>query len=264
MQLPSDRESLLRLAAETERDLAEIAAAGDPRLAGRRAVTLHRLGGIRARLGEWEKAERLYDEAANTFWELGSPSERQFAAAERLSQSNMAMADGRYEQALEIIERLIEQFGGFPKLEGIPAQPAVGLRLWLTLLEKLGDSERLYEATGVALALLDPGGSTAERGVLAMALAQRAGSADELGYTDEALELYEQAITSLEGVDQAGASEHLYHAILRVATLLGELDRTEEANAAFARIIERFNGNKGLQARAAVAVARAWLEAYKD
>ena len=260
MQLPTDRESLLGMAARIERDLPELAAADDPELAATHAYGLFTLGRIGHQLGEWETAERRFDEAANAFWELGSRSDRQFAASMRLSQASMAMADGRDLQALGIVERMIEQFDGFPDLGEIPEQPALGLRLWLTLLEKTGEYERLHEATGVALALLDPAGSTAERDVLAIAVAQRARSADNLGYAAETLvELYEQAINALEGLDVAGADEYLDHAILRVAPLLGELERTEEANAAFARVIERFTGNEEPEARAAVGLAQAWL-----
>jgi hypothetical protein len=51
----------------------------------------------------------------------------------------------------------------------------------------------------------------------------------------------------------------LDHAVLRVAPLLDDLGRDEEAAAAYKRIIERFKAKKTVRARAVVATARAWL-----
>jgi tetratricopeptide (TPR) repeat protein len=260
MPLPSDRADLLDLAAHTERVLEETANADDPKLAARYALELFRLGQIRAQLGESQEAERLFDESAVANCKLDSPSTRESAAAARIMQSSLAMADGRNEEALEIIERMIEWFGGFPKFEGVPNGPAVGIDLWLGLLAKAKDYERLYEASGTAIELLDPVGSRQERIILARALARRASSADDLGYRDEAVTTYEQSLAQFDRVDPPVAADDLLdHAIVRVPTLLSELGREEELPAAYARIVERLAGSKKLLARAAVIASRVWL-----
>jgi hypothetical protein len=51
----------------------------------------------------------------------------------------------------------------------------------------------------------------------------------------------------------------LDHAVSRVAPLLAELGRDEEAAVAYKRIIERFKTKKTLLARLAVTAAKAWL-----
>jgi tetratricopeptide (TPR) repeat protein len=150
--LPKDRASLLVLATETERLVAQTAIALDRKTAQTHANELFRLGEIRARLGEPQKAERIYDEAATAFWKLqwpsngGSPLDREWAALARIRQSSLAAGEGRYDEALVIYERLVEQFGGFPKIEQL---------------------------------------------VIGRAFARRAKAARALGHNDEAVEMYE-------------------------------------------------------------------------
>jgi tetratricopeptide (TPR) repeat protein len=260
MQLPVDREDLLLLAREGDRALREIPSTGDRKVAGRRAATQFELGRVHDRLGEPRKAERYFAEAGTGLWELGY---RDFSAAARLSQIRIAVADGRKKEALTTMERMVEQFGGFPTLENARIRPAAGLTMWLWLLDEANDYKRLYEVSGIALAMLDPSVSTNERVSFGKALAWRATSADELGYKDEAVEMYEKAIASLEREESdEGVDALLDHAISTVAQVLFELDRDEEAAAAYARTIERFKGRKTLSARLRLAVARLWLKGY--
>jgi len=70
-------------------------------------------------------------------------------------------------------------------------------------------------------------------------------SADELGYEDEAAEMYEKAIPSLEREEPNETVDALLdHAISRAPQLLSDLDRDEQAAAAYARTIERFKTKK--------------------
>jgi tetratricopeptide (TPR) repeat protein len=257
---PSDRAELLRQAAEGDRALREIPSAGNAKVAGRRAGTQYELGRIRNRLGESREAERLFAEAASGFWELGH---REFSALARFSQVNAAVVDGRTKEALTIMERTIEQFEGFPKLENTRIGAASGLSMWLWLLGKANDQKRLYEAAGIALGMLDPSGSTKERVAFGKALAWRARSADALGYKDEAAELYEKAIASLAREEPNETLDALLDdAISRAPQLLSDLERDEEAAAAYARTIERFETKKKLSARVTLAAARLWLRGY--
>jgi hypothetical protein len=74
------------------------------------------------------------------------------------------MVDGRTGEALEVIEGLLEQSGGAPEFEGLTAARRLSaLNVWQILLEKREDYERLYEAAGIALALLDPADPTTDR-----------------------------------------------------------------------------------------------------
>ena len=256
MPFPSDRADLLREAAEAERALREIPSAGNVDIAGRRAATQFELGRIRDRLGESREAERLFAEAASGFLELGH---RDFAAGARIFQARTAMADGRDKEALSILDRMVELFGGFPTLEKLPISPAGGLGLWLVLLSRAKDPKRLYEASGIALAMLDPLGS-ADHVAFSKALAWRARSADELGYTDEAIETYQRAIAWLEQAEPDSSVDALLDdAVRRVAILLAELHRDKEAAAAHRRVIERFKTRKTLSARLVVKASNAWL-----
>ncbi len=258
MALPSDRAELLRLAQELERALEAMPIAANARnIARRRAATQFKLGRIRVELGQSPEAERLFAQGATGFWELGSPSDRDFSAWASIEQAGTAGGAGRTEEALAILDQMIERFGGFPTLDNVLSGPADALGMWLSLLEQTNDPRRLYEAAGVALAMLDP----KEHAAFSTALACRAGSADELGYSDEAVEVYEQAIawTEQEQPDLP-IDAFLDHAVRRVAFLLDALGRDEEAAAAYRRIIERFKAKKTWRARKVVVDARATLD----
>lgn len=271
MQLPSDRASLLRLAAETERALDETANPGNEEDSLQHANKLLSLGEIRFQLGELPEAERLCEQSAAAFWKVDLPAGKLGAAAACIRQSTAAMADGRYDDALGIIERLVERCGGFPDFRDVPdflgaaeIMRVGGLGAWLLLCTLVEDDGRLYEAAGTALALLDPDASPAERDLVGQALVGRAKTADTLGHSQEAIEMYEKAIAWLEAEDPAKAGGRQAECLLRLAVVLGNLDRDEEATEVFARIATRFASNTEQWAQDAVAVARAWLEADED
>jgi tetratricopeptide (TPR) repeat protein len=265
MPLPYDRESLLRLEVETVRILGELNSRDSTSDAEKHATELLRLAAVRQRLGEVREAERLYDESASALWTLGSPLEREAAAIARVLESGLATLDGRYNEALGIIDRLVDQSGGFPQFPTVPTFRSDALLIWLWLLEEKGDAEKLYRATGTAIPLLNPSDHRASnRLVLALALTRRATSADQLGYADDAIEAYERAIAHCEAEDSEIAGGYLLEAMLRVAVVLGTLDREEETEAAFARVLERFGTSTEPSAMRAVEVARMWLEADDD
>lgn len=268
MPLPHDRESLLRLAAETEDELRRTASVDDPTAAQEHADQLSKLGEIRVRLGESREAERLLDESADAYLMLGSQEGRNGAAAARLRQAAAAAADGRTREALGIIERMIDQLGGVPTFAGIPDVPggpgqgtAAVVGLWLVLIEEVENYDRLYEAAGIAIPLLDPDGSTTERVVLGKAFVWRARAAEELGYTAEAVEFYEKGIAQLRGEASADTDGFLDASMLTVAALLSQLDRTEEASAAYERVATELKGDKKLLVRAGVLVSRVMVRA---
>ena len=257
MRLPSDRAELLRQAAEGERALREIPSAGNPKIAGRRAATRLELARIRDLLGDSRAAQRHFAEAATGFWELGH---RDFAAQARISQARVAMGAGRYEEALTIMDQMVEQFGGFPIVESMPISPAAGLSMWLWLLARTNNQRRLYEAAGIALGMIDPDRSARDHEAFGKALAWRASGADELGYTDEAVETYQKAIAWLEQEEPDSDIDALLDdAVPRVAILLADLHRDEEASAAHRRVIERFHTRKTVSARLVVKTSKAWL-----
>lgn len=221
--------SLLALAADTERVVAQTAIALDQATAQKHANELLRLGEIRMRLGEPRKAERALDEAATGFWKIVSPFNRERAAFARVMQSVLAMDDGRFEDGLKILDRLVEQFGGFPKFQEIPEGRPLGLGSWLIGLEHVEDYERLYEVAGMALELLDPAGPAKERLEIAKAFAKRANAASALGHKDEALELYEQAIVRLKAEDPAVVGKELINATANLAIVQTELGLVNES-----------------------------------
>jgi tetratricopeptide (TPR) repeat protein len=229
-------------------------------IASRRAATQFELARIRDRLGQSRQAERLFEEAATGFWALGSPSGRDFAAGARISQARVAAAAGRDEEALAILDEMVKQFGGFPTLEHVPIGPAGALDLWLVLLSRARDQSRLYEASGVALGMLDPYGSARDHVSFSKALAWRASSAEKLGYADEAIETYQRAIAWLEQEEPDSSVDALLDdAVQRVAILLDDAGRDKEAVAAHRRVVERFKMRETLAASLVVTASRAWL-----
>jgi tetratricopeptide (TPR) repeat protein len=264
MPLPRDRESLLSLAVETEHVLKETANSDEDNVVRRRAFSLRRLAVISWKLGELQEATRLFDEAAIAYSRLDSPLDRETAAAARIEQSTVVMADGNSEEALKIIERLIDQSGGFPDFENLSTMRSSGLEGWLILLEERKDYEGLYTAAGTAIELLYPDDPTTDQYVLAKAVARRAKAADALGYGDEAVELYEQAIALLEAQDPSVADGQLADAIYRHALLLTTLGRENELTIAFERLVARFGTGTDPWARQLVDVARSWLEEHKE
>lgn len=155
---------------------------------------------------------------------------------------------------------MIDEQGGVPTLEGFARAMYGWLGLWLRLLQEAQDQPRLYEASAIALSILDPEQSQAERQWVAEALARHAGSADHLGLVEEALQYYQRAIPLLEEFDSEKPVHMLLdHAISRVLTLQHTLRNEEEARIAAYRAIDRFKGTKNPVWRLSVANARVVL-----
>jgi tetratricopeptide (TPR) repeat protein len=264
MPLPDDRQGLLRLAQETERVLTETSNGADPTAAQKHAKELFRLGEIHARLGEAQEAERLFDESASASLKLDEPVYLEVAAMARIRQSSLVMADGRFAEALEILDNLVEQHDGFPKFETFVDMRSSGLEAWLWLVEEAGDNQRLYDAAGIALDRLDPAGSKQERVLIAEALVQRGRTADKLGYSDEAIEMYRNAVVRCEQEGPEVPDGYLLEATGRLAVLLARTDRDDEASTFFAQLIERFGTSAQPGAAEMVAGARLWLEAQAE
>jgi len=261
MPLTNDRQSLRRLEAETERAVDYLRSQGDASLEQRYSRELFKLGEIRARLGRIDEAETLFDESARLALKLGETSDIEFAAATRLRQASVAAAAGRHHDALAIIDRMVSSLGGFPKLEGLGGA-APGLQLWLTLLHTVGDTQRLYEASGVALELLSPPVSREMRIVLLRACVFRGRTAKALGYADEAIEMYTRAIAQADKVRPPLIDDPLLEsAILNLPGLLEQVDRDDGLPAAYAQIVSRLASSKTFPNRTAVRAARAWLRA---
>jgi tetratricopeptide (TPR) repeat protein len=299
MPLPPDRSSLLRLAAETERALGEIAAADGGNDAQKQAAELLRLAFVRFWLGEMREAERLYDECATAFWNLDSAPDREAAAVAWIMQTCLILADCRYDEALRHMEKLIHQSGGFPEFHRVPSMRSYGLEIWLWLVQEAGDPSQLYSAAGTALALLDPADPNTDSFVITKAMVRRARTAATLGHAEEALELFEMAIARLEAevarepeetlaetvaraeavlyaATRLGRLERdkeeglpeahgfLLESMLRAAVLHANLEREQDADAAFERIVARFGERNEPWAQEAVTAAHAWLEADGD
>lgn len=262
--LPSDRAALLRMAADAERFIKETANADAPGTATIHANKLYELGRIRVRLGEFKKAETLLSQAATAYADLDSPRANKFATNARLRQAAAAAEAGHYSDALGTIEPLVERLDdldGFEELSGGRAAP---LDLWMLMLEaaRPEDHQRLYEAAGTALELLDPSNPPSDRGVLVRTLVRRAESAHQLGRVDEAVEMYQRAIACRDD-DSAATREYLDRAFPQFASLLTELGRIDEARVAYRCSLDRFERRKGLVARLRVASARLWLWSEK-
>jgi tetratricopeptide (TPR) repeat protein len=261
MPLPDDRSSLLSLAAETERVLAETANAEDEKVARRHAFSFRRLAVIRWKLGELDEAARLFGEAAAAYFKLDSSVDRETAAATRIEQSTVLMANGRTDEALVVIEGLIGQADGFPEFEELTAKTRrSALNGWQILLEKRNDHTRLYEAAGRALALLDPADPTTDRNILAQTLVTRAKAAEALGHREEAVEPYEQAIALFVAEGSRVDEGQLIDATYKQVQLLSTLDREDELAVAFDRIIALFGQRTEPWAQQLVKAARMWQE----
>jgi tetratricopeptide (TPR) repeat protein len=216
---------------ETERVVAQTTIALDQQTAQKHAGALLKLGELRARLDEPREAERAFDAAATAFWKSVSPSNRERAAFARIRQSSLAMADGRVDDALAIIDRLVEQFGGFPKFPELSEGRPLGLGMWTLLLEMKEDYGRLYEVAGMALELLDPSGPTKERIEIARIAAKRANAAHELGRNAEAVEMYAQAIAGFKVEDPAVVGKELINATVKLTEVHTELGIEDESLA---------------------------------
>lgn len=261
MPLPDDRTSLLGLAAETERILAQTAIAEDEKVARRHAFSFRRLAVIRWKLGELDEAARLFGEAAAAYFKLDSPVDRETAAATRVEQSTALMANGLTDEALAVIEGLIETADGFPKFEDLTTETRrSALNGWQILLEKRKDNTGLYEASGRALALLDPADPTTDRYVLAQTLVTRAKAAEALGHREEAVEPYEQAIALFVAEGSRVDEGQLIDAMYKQVQLLSTLDREDELTVAFRRILARFGERTEPWAQQLIKAARMWLE----
>ena len=243
MPSPSDRKGLLLLADETTSLLASMTPTGSPEESRNYALKLAYLGDLRQQLGEFQDAERLFGEAVVAYERLGSAHDMELAAVARYSQASSAAINGRMGDALAMIEHIIEVDSDCSMLKWAPQMRGSAIELWLLLLEQAGDDARLYEASGIALELLETAGPTTPLAV-GRAVFMRAQSADHLGHNEEAVALYETAIARLEGNEPSSArDDYLNRAMLRVAVLLQDLGRADEASDAIMRL-ERFRGKR--------------------
>jgi tetratricopeptide (TPR) repeat protein len=240
--LPRDRASLLSLLPEEERLVADTANADSPRDAQIHANALYRLGEIRFRLREMQKAEQIFDESATVFLALehepSKQSNRDWAAQSRVRQANAAATEGRYDDALKAIERMIEESDGFPDFAMSPEMQALALWLWLISLQEAEQFERLYEAAGTAMALVNPGATERERLIYVRATEKRARAAQALGHSDEAVAMYKRAIAGFKlQEDPRFRGRELVGAMGRLGELLIELGRTKEAASTIAHAL---------------------------
>lgn len=146
------------------------------------------------------------------------------------------MAEGRFDEALAIIERTIEE-PGFPESEPLRETRRLLLDGWIFLLEQVGDFERLYSATGIALDLLDFAGSEKERLVIAKAFASRANAARALGRREEAVDLYEKAIDQFKAIDPRLGGRQLIQTTAKLGEAQTELGLVKESLTAFGQMI---------------------------
>jgi tetratricopeptide (TPR) repeat protein len=249
------------LATDAERVLGEAVGVEDEALPGRQAFWLRRLAVIRWKLGELDDASRLFGEAAGAYLLLGSPTDRETAAAARIEQSTVLMADGRTDDALRIIEGLIEPSDGFPEFQSLSAATRFSaLESWQILLEKREEYERLHRATGLALELLDRSDETTDSYALAKTLVRRAKATAALDNNEAAVDLYEQAIRMFEEAGPVVSEGQLLDAMYKQALLLSKLGRLDDLATAFERLVARFGGRSEPWAQQIVVTARDWLE----
>jgi tetratricopeptide (TPR) repeat protein len=265
MPLPKDRESLLRLAAETEGAIEETATRHNSQVALRHAAALLKLGRIRLQLGELREADRLFRHGESAAWALNSQTGRELAATAKVLQAALAGKEGNNKEALAIFDRIVTQFGGMPTFETLPMSQAALFGVWLGLLDDAKQYERLYEATDMAIAALDPSQSPEERITVGQAYARRARSAEHLGHKQDAIELYEKAIVILEAEKEGDEMTTwlLDRAVTSVPSLLSDLHRDADAAIAYQRSLTRLRSNKTLWARINVFAAKLWLKVDK-
>lgn len=240
--VPRDRESLLAALPEVERVVQETANADNPRDAQRHANELFSLGEIRFRLRELPEAERIFDEVATEFLNLDNPAGEQsnhdWSVMARIRQSNVAALEGRFADAVAIIDRLVDEAGGLPELKVLSRDwEPLTFSLWLTSLEEIQAFECLYTVSETALARLQPAASANERVIYARAIRQRAVAAAALGATDEAVVLYKKAIAEFEAVDTALGGRELIATVGSLGTLLVKLERPYEAFPMFGHLV---------------------------
>jgi tetratricopeptide (TPR) repeat protein len=299
-----DREVLGVREPTSEHVFDEIANDSDRRDEIRHAIALLRTGNARAAAGDLTGADESLGESVAAFVATDTSLGKEGAAAARITQAITAIRGKRVDEALGIIEQLIEQFGGFPRFTVFSAMLAPGLDTWLWLLEEIGDDQRLYDATGVVIERLGRDGTQLQRLTVAKALVRRARTGRQLGHAGgDAVNMYRDAIVFLEAWDatelagavateiEAGVSAEraaqieagipgltvevgaevasalggfLAEARLRVAVLLAELERDDEARAAFERIVATYADSKEPQLQSAVTAARMWLEADEE
>jgi tetratricopeptide (TPR) repeat protein len=236
MPLPRDRESLLGLIAEAQRT---VDSTPDPVTADdtlQHAQALLRLGEIRFRLDEMAEAERLLDQAATAFLKVDGPlGGRDWSATARVRQAQVPMKDERFDDALAILDRAVQECG-FPNSAALPELRSQLVGQWLFLLDQTKRYQRLYDAAGTAVDLFDEAGPERDRLTLLRALAYRADAARALGRGEEAVELYAKAIAQFKNVDPNLVGRQLIETTAKLTEAQSELGRVNESFTAFGQM----------------------------
>jgi tetratricopeptide (TPR) repeat protein len=246
-ELPEDRAGLQRLVAEMERKIALLERPGirdDTEKAFAHALATLELAEARMQLDDYREAEGLFERSANEFMGVGSVEGERHAGWARVNQARASAERGRVRAAVAIVDRMLDEQGGFPAFDEFPGGVWTPLCFWLRVLAREKSWKRLCEACDVALSILDPYGPRSEREGIAEALIHRAGAAEMLGRPGEALEFYEQAIPLLEDFRSDESALWLDLATTRVPELQVELSRHVDTTNAVHRIIAIFKKSK--------------------
>ena len=236
MPLPRDRESLLPLAAEAQRVMDATPDPVTPDQLLKHAQDMLRLGEIRFRLDEMPEAERLLDQAATAFLKVEGPMGGPvWSAMARVRQAQVPMKDERFEEALAILDRAVEECG-FPESATKPELRSQLVGQWLFLLDQTKHYDRLYDAAGTALDLFNEAGPERDRLALARAYAHRADAARALGRGEEAAELYAKAIAQFKKLDANLAGRQLIETTAKLTEVQSELGLVNESFTAFGQM----------------------------
>lgn len=235
MPVPRDRESLLSVAAELERAVDQPRETRTKDEALKHAHDLFRLGEVRFRLDEMSEAERRLGESASAFSKIDGQVGRDWVAVVRLMQARVPMAEGRFDDALAIVESAVST-NGFPRDERLKDARNELADTWLLLLAQHNDDERLYVAAGVALDQLDANGPEKEQLVVARASGRRGDAARGLGRGEEAVELYEHAVSHFKAAGAELSGKELIETAAKLTAAQTELERLGDSLAALGQM----------------------------
>jgi tetratricopeptide (TPR) repeat protein len=195
---------------------------------------------------QYGQAAPYFAEAEATLRPLGS--EQRLAVGAAVELGTVLARLERFEEALEILDRVIDEVGiggTLPDVSGAVADAMADLipgvvSIWLTAHERIGRWDEAGSAAEAVIAALDPGTTQKRRVVVAEAFRLLAGAALAQEDWAEALVAWEEVIKRCDGEEDLVFVHMKAQAMGGSAKLLSDLGRVDEALAVCDEVLERF------------------------